>query len=52
MIARQAAGSSIETGSSASQIGGKVGSSEQDMIHMIAQSSSTFHITPSMFRME
>jgi hypothetical protein len=48
----QAADNSVETGPSTSQIGGEPGASEQDTVQTIAQPSSTFHVTPSMLRMD
>jgi hypothetical protein len=39
-------------GLSASQTEGKPESSERDIVHTIPQPISTFHVTPSMLRMD
>jgi uncharacterized coiled-coil DUF342 family protein len=48
----QAVDNNIGTGSSTSQTGGEPEASERDTVHTIPQPSATFHITPSMLRMD
>jgi hypothetical protein len=48
----QATDNNIEMGPSASQTRGELESSEWDTIKMIPQSSSMFHVTPSIVRMD
>jgi hypothetical protein len=48
----QAVGNNIGTGSSTSQTGEEPEASERDTVHTIPQPSATFHITPSMLRMD
>jgi hypothetical protein len=48
----QVVDNSVGTVPSTSQIGGEVGSSEQDRIQMTTQPSSTFHVTPNMLCMD
>jgi hypothetical protein len=45
-------GNNIGTGSSTSQTGEEPEASERDTVHTIPQPSETFHITPSMLRMD
>jgi hypothetical protein len=48
----QTAGNSMGTGPSTSQTEERLEEGERDTVHTISQPNATFHITPSMLRMD